>query len=193
MRHCDIRIQETEKLIRHTGLPRRTCRTRTCLADRPRLVSCWAPARQGRARQYAHSQNAVERALCFVESGVLEVTSIVGGLSVRSIDWFHPVSVVGELSFLDGKPRSAEVSAIVDSELYGLDFQAYEGSPARSRASLLSCVLATHAVERRTVARRLTHGRTKGAIRPKATHRSCSVTPASTIREASRAATIVAG
>jgi hypothetical protein len=53
--------------------------------------------------------------------------------------------------------------------------------------------LATHAVERRTVARRLTHRRTKGAIRPKATHRSCSVTPASTIREASKAATIVAG
>ena len=55
----------------------------------------------------------MERALCFVESDVLEATSIVGGLSVRSIDWFHPGSVVGQLSFLDGKPRSAEVSAIV--------------------------------------------------------------------------------
>lgn len=71
-------------------------------------------------------QNAAERALYFVESGVLEVTSVASGLSLRAIDWFHPGSVVGELSFLDGKPRAAGVCAIVDSELYRLDFQDYE-------------------------------------------------------------------
>jgi CRP-like cAMP-binding protein len=71
-------------------------------------------------------QTAAERALYFVESGVLQVGSVVGGLSASTIDCFYPGSVVGELSFFDGKPRSAEVWVIVDSELYRLDFQAYE-------------------------------------------------------------------
>lgn len=70
-------------------------------------------------------QNAAERTLYFVESGVLEVTSVAGSLSLRAIDWFHPGSVVGELAFLDGKPRAAEICAVVDSELYRLDFQDY--------------------------------------------------------------------
>jgi CRP-like cAMP-binding protein len=33
---------------------------------------------------------------------------------------------VGELSFLDGKARSAEIRAVVDSELYRLDLQGYQ-------------------------------------------------------------------
>jgi CRP/FNR family cyclic AMP-dependent transcriptional regulator len=70
-------------------------------------------------------QNAAERTLYFVESGRLEVTSVASGLSLRAFDWFHPGSVVGELAFLDGKPRAAGVCAIVDSELYRLDFQDY--------------------------------------------------------------------
>jgi CRP-like cAMP-binding protein len=53
------------------------------------------------------------------------VTTLTGGVSPEAIDWFLPGSIVGELSFFDGKPRSAEVSAAQDSELYRLDFQAY--------------------------------------------------------------------
>ena len=71
-------------------------------------------------------QGAAERALYFVESGSLEVISIVSYLRVSSIGWFDSGSVVGELSFLDGKPRSAEIRAVVDSELCRLDFQNYQ-------------------------------------------------------------------
>src|SRR5215468_1003367 len=71
-------------------------------------------------------RNGVDRALYFVESGALEVTSVTGSFSPEAIDWFLPGSIVGELSFFDGKPRSAAVSAAADSELYRLDFQAYQ-------------------------------------------------------------------
>ena len=71
-------------------------------------------------------RNAAERTLYFVDAGALEVTTLTGGVSPEAIDWFLPGSVVGELSFFDGKPRSAEVSATQDSELYRLDFPAYQ-------------------------------------------------------------------
>ena len=71
-------------------------------------------------------QSVVERALYFIGSGILEVTSVVSYFRVSSIGWFHPGSVVGELSFLDGKARSAEIRAVADSELYRVDFQGYQ-------------------------------------------------------------------
>jgi len=71
-------------------------------------------------------QSAVERALYFIGSGILEVTSVVSYFRVSSIGWFHPGSVVGELSFLDGKARSADIRAVADSELHRLDFQGYQ-------------------------------------------------------------------
>jgi len=71
-------------------------------------------------------QDSPERALYFVKSGLLEVTSVVGNLSLSAIARFHPGSVVGELSFLDGQARSAEVRAVADSELYRLDFRDYQ-------------------------------------------------------------------
>ena len=71
-------------------------------------------------------QDEPERTLYFVASGLLEVTSVVGNLSLGAIARFHPGSVVGELSFLDGQARSAEVRAVADSELYRLDFRDYQ-------------------------------------------------------------------
>lgn len=71
-------------------------------------------------------QNAAERALYFIASGVLKVLSVASYVRVSSIGWFHPGSVVGELSFLDGKARSAEIVAVVDSELYRLGFEGYQ-------------------------------------------------------------------
>jgi CRP/FNR family cyclic AMP-dependent transcriptional regulator len=70
--------------------------------------------------------NATDRALYFVEAGALEVTSVTGGFSREAIQLFLPGSVVGELSFFDGRPRSAEVRAAVDSALHRLDFEAYK-------------------------------------------------------------------
>jgi CRP/FNR family transcriptional regulator, cyclic AMP receptor protein len=71
-------------------------------------------------------REAAERALYFVTTGLLEVTAILGSDSLGPIAKIHPGSVVGELSFLDGEPRSAKVWAVTDSELYRLDMGAYE-------------------------------------------------------------------
>jgi CRP/FNR family transcriptional regulator, cyclic AMP receptor protein len=71
-------------------------------------------------------KDASERALYFVASGLLEVTSVPTSPSLGVIATVHPGSVVGELAFLDGRPRSAKVCAVVDSDLYQLDFEAYQ-------------------------------------------------------------------
>ena len=71
-------------------------------------------------------QNAAERALYFIASGVLEVISVASYIRVSSIGWFHPGSVVGELSFLDGKARSAEIVAVADSDLYRVEYRDYQ-------------------------------------------------------------------
>lgn len=70
-------------------------------------------------------EDASDRALYFVASGLLEVTSVLSSYSLGVIAKVRPASVVGELSFLDGRPRSAKVWAVVDSELYCLDFERY--------------------------------------------------------------------
>jgi CRP/FNR family transcriptional regulator, cyclic AMP receptor protein len=69
-------------------------------------------------------QAAAGRTLYFVASGLLEVDSVSGALS--AIVMVHPGSVVGELSFLDGKPRAAKVRAVTDSELYRLEVPEYQ-------------------------------------------------------------------
>ena len=68
-------------------------------------------------------QDAAERGLYFVASGLLELDSVPGLSAIVTV---HPGSVVGELSFLDGKPRAAKVWAVADSDLYRLDLQDYQ-------------------------------------------------------------------
>jgi CRP/FNR family cyclic AMP-dependent transcriptional regulator len=69
---------------------------------------------------------AAGRTLYFVASGLLEVGSVAGSLGKNPIAMIHPGSVVGELSFLDGKPRAEEVRAVADSSLYRLDVPDYQ-------------------------------------------------------------------
>jgi CRP-like cAMP-binding protein len=71
-------------------------------------------------------KDAAERALYLVATGLLEVTTILGGMAVSSLAKVHPGSVVAELSFFDGRPRSAKVWSIADSDLYRVDFNAFE-------------------------------------------------------------------
>ena len=71
-------------------------------------------------------KQAPERALYFLTSGMLEVTAILSSQGLGGIAKVHPGSVVGEIAFLDGLPRSATVWAVTDSELYRLDFTDYE-------------------------------------------------------------------
>lgn len=70
-------------------------------------------------------KDVAERSLFFVASGLLEVTSILGGQTMATIAKIKPGSVVGELAFLDGKPRSAKVWAVADSTLYRLEYDVY--------------------------------------------------------------------
>ena len=80
-------------------------------------------------------KNEAKRTLYFVTSGLLEVSAVVGDYSLAPIAKIRPGSVVGELAFLDGKPRSAKVWAAVDSVLHRLeheDFRRFvDASPAR--------------------------------------------------------------
>jgi len=88
-------------------------------------------------------EDASERVVYFVVSGLLEVTSVLANQSLGTIAKVHPGSVVGELSFFDGRPRSAKVWAVADSELYRLDygdFQRYADAHPRQACDLLMAI-----------------------------------------------------
>ena len=70
-------------------------------------------------------EDASERVIYFVASGLLEVTSVVSNQSLGTLAKIHPGSVVGELSFFDGRPRSAKVWSVADSDLYRVDYDAF--------------------------------------------------------------------
>ena len=81
-------------------------------------------------------RGVTERALFFVTGGSLDIVRTIGDSSLGPIAAVRPGSVVGELGFFDGRPRSAKVWATVDSMLLRLDFEAYEryqgAHPARA-------------------------------------------------------------
>jgi CRP-like cAMP-binding protein len=103
-------------------------------------------------------EDASERVIYFVASGLLEVTSVLSSQSMEPLAKIHPGSVVGELSFFDGRPRSARVSAVADSELFRLDYDAflqYANAHPRQACDLLMAV-------GRVVASRLRRTQTRG-------------------------------
>src|SRR4051812_31447214 len=60
-------------------------------------------------------RDAIDRALYFVAAGTLEVgVTMIDGLSVASLAHIGPRSVIGEQSFFDGEPRSANVWGVTD-------------------------------------------------------------------------------
>lgn len=71
-----------------------------------------------------------ERSLYVLASGRLELLlpSDSGELPIGTIE---PRTVVGEMAFLDGRPRSATLRALTDGELYELRFDAFETLAAR--------------------------------------------------------------
>jgi len=104
-------------------------------------------------------EDASERVIYFVASGLLEVTSVLSSQSLGAIAKVHPGSVVGELSFFDGRPRSAKVWAVANSELYRLDyagFQRYADEHPRQACDLLMAI-------GRVVASRLRRTQARGA------------------------------
>lgn len=94
--------------------------------DWNKLLSRTVPQRY-RDREMVIQRGAIDRTLNFVVSGALEV-GIVQVDSISIVQMAHIVagSVVGEQSFFDSQPRSANVWATSDGELLRLDFAEFE-------------------------------------------------------------------
>lgn len=70
-------------------------------------------------------QQEPDRTLYFLVSGVLEIAVSYGEQALAPLRLIYPGSVVGEVAFFDGKPRSAHVWAVEDSQLLRLEFANY--------------------------------------------------------------------
>ena len=105
-------------------------------------------ARPFRSSEVVIARGAVDRALYFVAAGSLEVgVTHVDGVSIAPLARIGAGSVIGEQSFFDGQPRSANVWAESSGTLLRLDFEAFqrfsEAEPVLARDLLfaLGCVL----------------------------------------------------
>ena len=76
-----------------------------------------------RASEVVIQRDATDRTLCFVAAGLFDVgITQVDGVSISPLAQIGAGSVIGEQSFFDGYPRSANVWAVSDGELLTLDF-----------------------------------------------------------------------
>ncbi|MBI1965548.1 MAG: cyclic nucleotide-binding domain-containing protein [Betaproteobacteria bacterium] len=91
-------------------------------ADWNKLLDCTRP-RAFRTSEMVIQRGEADRALYFVVAGVLEVgITRVDGVSISPLAKIIAGSVIGEQSFFDGEPRSANVWADSDGELLRLEF-----------------------------------------------------------------------
>jgi CRP/FNR family cyclic AMP-dependent transcriptional regulator len=73
-------------------------------------------------------RGVADRVLYFVAAGSLEVgVTYVDGMSISPIAKIGAGSVIGEQSFFDGQPRSANVWAVTDGELLCLTAERFQG------------------------------------------------------------------
>jgi CRP-like cAMP-binding protein len=80
-----------------------------------------------RASEVVIRRDAPDRSVAFVTTGLFEVgISQVDGVSISPLARIGAGSVIGEQSFFDGLPRSANVWAVFEGELLILDFDEYE-------------------------------------------------------------------
>jgi SulP family sulfate permease len=92
-------------------------------ADWNRLLDHTQP-RPYRASEVVIQRSTADRALYLVAAGSLEVgINQVDGVSMSTLAQIHAGSVVGEQSFFDGLPRSANVWGVSDGELLRLDLE----------------------------------------------------------------------
>ena len=81
-------------------------------------------SRPYRASEVVIQRSAADRTLYLVAAGSLEVgITQVDGVSISPLARIHAGSVVGEQSFFDGQPRSANVWGVSDGELLRLDLE----------------------------------------------------------------------
>lgn len=91
-----------------------------------------------KASEFVIQRGVRDRALYFVAAGLLEVgVTYVDGVSINPLAKIGVGSVIGEQSFFDGHPRSANVFAVSDGELLCLTpekfHQLSEAEPALVR------------------------------------------------------------
>jgi CRP-like cAMP-binding protein len=92
-------------------------------ADWNKLLDRTRP-RPYRASEVVIQRSATDRALYFVVAGSLEVgITQVDGVSISPLARINVGSVVGEQSFFDGQPRSANVWGVSDGELLQLELE----------------------------------------------------------------------
>ncbi len=75
-------------------------------------------SRPFKASEFVIQRGVHDRSLYFVAAGALEVgVTYVDGVSISSLAKIGAGSVIGEQSFFDSQPRSANVWAVTDGEL----------------------------------------------------------------------------
>jgi CRP-like cAMP-binding protein len=111
----------------------------TCTDDEWRSIAARSERRRFRAGEQIIATGDSDRALLIILDGEVS-TSIGSGRRSRTLSVSPAGSVVGELGFLDGLPRSADVVATADGELLRLsraDFDALAAAePALGRLIL---------------------------------------------------------
>jgi CRP/FNR family transcriptional regulator, cyclic AMP receptor protein len=99
--------------------------------------------RHFRTSEVVIQRAAADRTLYLVAAGSLEVgVTHVDGVSMTSLARISAGSILGEQSFFDGQPRSANVWAVTDGTLLLLPFEAFsrfgDAEPALARDFLFA-------------------------------------------------------
>lgn len=98
-------------------------------AEWDRLVATMERRRFG-AGEVVMRRGEVDRSLYLVASGELEVF-VPDGRDERSVRVQGPGTILGEVAFFDGQPRSATVKAVVEGEMLRLSTEAFDVLAAR--------------------------------------------------------------
>ncbi|MEZ4725990.1 MAG: cyclic nucleotide-binding domain-containing protein [Caldilineaceae bacterium] len=86
-------------------------------------------------------QGDIDRAFYLVAFGRLEVIGASTGNASQRIALIEAGEIVGEQSFLDGRPQSVGVRAVTEAEAMRLSFEAFERLTAREPGLALDLAL----------------------------------------------------
>jgi CRP/FNR family transcriptional regulator, cyclic AMP receptor protein len=80
-----------------------------------------------KATEVVIERGAIDRSLYFIAEGSLEVgVTYIDGVSITPLAKIGAGSVIGEQSFFDGQPRSANVWAVTDGEMLCLTQERFQ-------------------------------------------------------------------
>lgn len=96
--------------------------------------------RRFRAGETVMAPGEIDRSLYIVTEGTLEAVLPGRKGTYRRLSTFDSGSVIGELAFFDGQPRSALVRALTDADLARLSLESFEALAA-SRPALARLIL----------------------------------------------------